>query len=293
MNTGMDQHDLHGQVCLVTGATSGIGLATATQLAARGAHVLAVARDPGRRDHAVAGIREQAPDAQVTGLCCDLARLDSVRALGGEVEGQVDKLDVLINNAGVSKFRLELTPDGFETTFAVNHLAPFLLTNLLIPVLKRAGQARVVAVSSDVHKQVHDAAWLDDDFAAAFRPLPTYQRTKLMNIWFVRELARRVPPREITANCVSPGFVRTGLAREATGGFKVFTKISKPFQKSPASAAQGPVHLACAPDLANVSGAYFRGVRQSEPSAVARDDAAAAKLWSLSARLCNLPVALP
>ncbi|MGH3793520.1 MAG: SDR family NAD(P)-dependent oxidoreductase [Pseudonocardiaceae bacterium] len=280
-----------GSLCLITGATSGIGQAAACQLAQRGARVLATARNDQGRQALLSTLRASAPDADVEVLLCDLAELSQVRRLAKEVEQTYGGLDVLINNAGVSKFTYQLTVDGFETTFAVNHLAPFLLTNLLLPALSKARQGRVVTVSSDVHKQVRKVGDLEFDAVAgqeSFRPLSAYQKSKLMNVWFTRALADNLGESTVTANCLSPGFVRTRLAREARGGFAVFTKLSRPFQKKAADAARDVVNLAGAPELATVTGKYFRGGRQVEPSALARDAATARRLWELSAELSGL-----
>jgi NAD(P)-dependent dehydrogenase (short-subunit alcohol dehydrogenase family) len=290
----MSTPQIPGRLCLVTGATSGIGLDVTRQLAQAGAHVLAVARDGARRQALLDDLRSSEDGGHggnVDVLVCDLADLTQVRALAAEVEQTYGALDVLINNAGVSKFTYERTADGFEATFAVNHLAPFLLTNLLLPALSKAPQGRVVTLTSDVHKQVRSAADPEIDAvgsAETFRPLAAYNRSKLMNVWFTRSLAEVLADSTVTANCVSPGFVRTNLARDARGVFAVFTTLAKPFQKKPADAAREVVHLATAPELSSVTGGYFKGTHQKEPSALARDADAALRLWEVSARLSGL-----
>jgi NAD(P)-dependent dehydrogenase (short-subunit alcohol dehydrogenase family) len=211
-------HD--NKICLVTGASSGIGAATARALVQRGATVVGVARGA----VAIDGVES---------LTADLAVLDDVRELADKLRGRYGRIDVLINNAGVAKFRRELTPDGFERTFATNHLGPFLLTNLLKESL---ADGRVITVSSSGHRQVKSLDWDTLPTGGAFGSLATYNVTKLLNVLFTAELARR----GATANCADPGFVRTNLGREATGGFALFLKASAVFQARP---DKGGAHL--------------------------------------------------
>ncbi len=277
-----------GKTCLVTGVTSGLGAVTARELAARGATVLAVARDGVRGRAAVAGIGQQAPAGAVRLLVADLSELDQVRRLAAEVRDASPRLDVLVHNAGVAKFSRETTADGLETTFATNHLAPFLLTNLLREHLLGSNPARVVTVSSAAHKQVRKIPWDDLQAEHRFRPLEVYNLTKLMNVLFTVELARRLEATGVTANCVSPGFLHTNLGREATGGFRLFFSLARPFQKSAEHGVATTLQVACAPELAAVTGCYFRAGKIAEPSALARDRAAAERLWTLSAELSGL-----
>ncbi len=208
---------IKGKLCLITGATSGIGAATATELAGQGAHVLLVARDPARGRAAAAAITAAHPGAQLEVMDCDLARMDDVRRLARTVEESYGRLDVLVNNAGVVNFTRRTTADGYEQTFAVNHLAPFLLTTLLRPALAVPAEARVLTVTSDNHKTIRSVPWDDLQSERGYKPLQVYNRTKLMNIWFTQALACSLADTAITANCASPGFVRTRLARDATG----------------------------------------------------------------------------
>jgi NAD(P)-dependent dehydrogenase (short-subunit alcohol dehydrogenase family) len=279
---------LTGKTCLITGATSGIGLATARGLAARGAHVIAVARDPGRGAAAVADIRAHAWSSQVDLQIADLSQLDSVRKLADQVHGRYDKIDILINNAGVSKQTRQVTADGLETTFATNHLGPFLLTNLLLDPLRGSAPSRVVTVSSAVHKQVRSIPWDDLQGERSFNGLVAYNLSKLLNILFTAELARRLSGSGVTANCVNPGFVHSSLGRELTGGFAFFLKLSRPMQKSPEAGARTSIYLAQSPDVATVSGGYFQKCRQVKPGALAQDPQAAAQLWDVSERLSGL-----
>jgi retinol dehydrogenase 12 len=278
-----------GKTCLVTGATSGIGRALAEQLAQAGARVLLVARDRTRGADALNTILTANPGARADLLLCDLSSMRQVRQLAANVAEMYGTLDVLVNNAGVSKFGRTVTDEGLETTFAVNHLAPFLLTNLLLGPLQAAGQARIVTVTSDMHARVRSIPWDDLQQEHAAKPTGNYERTKLMNIWFTRVLAQRLARTGVTANCVAPGFIHTGLGREARGAFGLFLKLVRPFQKPPEHGAARVMHLAAAADLNTVTGAYFNNGKQATPSALARDDKAASRLWEVSTELCGLP----
>jgi retinol dehydrogenase 12 len=280
---------VEGKTCLVTGATSGIGKATAARLAELGATVITVARDRARGAQAANEIRHRAPRARVEVLIADLSRLGEVRTLAAQVRDRYDRLDVLVNNAGVAKFRPQLTPDGLGVTVATNHLGPFLLTNLLLDQLKKSAPARVLAVSSDRHKQQRSIPW--DDLEPG-RDC-SYKASKLLNILFIYELARRLAGTGVTANCFSPGFVRTELGREATGAFRVFLRLARPFQSSPEAGAQTSVYLATSPEVVEVSGRYFEKCTQAESSALSRDPAAAQRLWQLSTQLSGLDAELP
>jgi retinol dehydrogenase 12 len=280
---------VEAKTCLVTGATSGIGKATAARLAELGATVIAVARDRARGEQAAAEIRRRAPRSRVEVLTADLSRLGDVRTLAAQVQDRHDRLDVLVNNAGVAKFRPQLTPDGLGVTFATNHLGPFLLTNLLLDQLRHSAPARVVTVSSDRHTQQRSIPWNDLEPGHDC----TYKASKLLNILFTYELARRLAGTGVTANCLSPGFVRTNLGREATGAFRMFLRLARPFQTSPEAGAQTSVYLATSPEVAEVSGRYFEKSTPAEPSALSRDPAAAERLWQLSTQLSGLDAELP
>jgi NAD(P)-dependent dehydrogenase (short-subunit alcohol dehydrogenase family) len=280
---------VEAKTCLVTGATSGIGKAAAEQLAELGATVLVVARDPARGEQAAAAIRRRAPRSRVDLLTADLSRLGEVRALAALVEERYDRLDVLVNNAGVASFRQALTPDGLGVTFATNHLGPFLLTNLLLDLLKRSAPARVVVVSSDQHKRQRSIPWDDLEHGRDCG----YDTSKLLNVLFTYELARRLAGTGVTANCLHPGFVRTALGREATGAFRVFIRLALPFAASPEAGAATVVHLATSPEVGAVSGRYFAKRAPATSSALSRDPAAAERLWRLSARLSGLATDLP
>jgi NAD(P)-dependent dehydrogenase (short-subunit alcohol dehydrogenase family) len=277
---------MHGQVCVVTGATSGIGKAAAAALARQGAEIIVVGRDPGRAEATAAAIQaDGAPPPKVE--IADLARLDQVRALAGRLNQTLDRIDVLINNAGLVLNERQVTPDGYEHVFAVNHLAPFLLTNLLRPKLTASAPGRVITVSSDAHT----AARLDLDdpnLEHGWSSWRSYSNSKLANILFTRELARRLDGTGVTANCLHPGVVRTGFGRDARPLMRVGITIAKPFMLSPERGADTIVYLASSPDVAAKTGGYYVKRQLREPSAAARDDGLARRLWEISERLTGL-----
>ena len=277
---------MQGQVCVVTGATSGIGKAAAAALAQQGAEIIVVGRDPARAEATAAAIQaDGAPPPKVE--IADLARLDQVRALAGRLNQALDRIDVLINNAGLVLNERQVTPDGYEHVFAVNHLAPFLLTNLLRPKLAASAPARVITVSSDAHT----AARLDLDdpnLEHGWSSWRSYSNSKLANILFTRELAGRLDGTGVTANCLHPGVVRTGFGRDARPLMRVGITIAKPFMLSPERGADTIVYLASSPDVAAKTGGYYVKRQLREPSAAARDDGMARRLWEISERLTGL-----
>jgi retinol dehydrogenase-12 len=281
---------MKGAVCVVTGATSGIGKAAATALARLGATVVLVGRDRGRTEAAaaeIAPVSASPPRAEVA----DLASLEQVRGLAGRLGG-LERIDVLINNAGLVLGERRITPDGLEHVFALNHLASFLLTNLLLPKLTASAPARVVTVTSDAHS----AARLDlsdPNLEHGWDSWRSYANSKLANILFTRELARRLDGTGVTANCAHPGVVRTGFGRESRPLLKLGITIARPFMLSPERGADTVVYLACSPDVAGQTGGYYVKRQRREPSAAARDDAAARELWELSEKLTGLAPARP
>ena len=281
---------MKGAVCVVTGATSGIGKAAATALARLGATVVLVGRDRGRAEAAaaeIAPVSASPPRAEVA----DLASLEQVRGLAGRLGG-LERIDVLINNAGLMLGERRTTPDGLEHVFALNHLAPFLLTSLLLPKLTASAPARVVTVTSDAHS----AARLDlsdPNLEHGWDSWRSYANSKLANILFTRELARRLDGTGVTANCAHPGVVRTGFGRESRPLLKLGITIARPFMLSPERGADTIVYLASSPDVAGQTGGYYVKRQRREPSAAARDDAAARELWELSEKLTGLAPARP
>jgi retinol dehydrogenase-12 len=281
---------MKGTVCVVTGATSGIGKAAATALARLGATVVLVGRDRGRTEAAaaeIAPVSASPPRAEVA----DLASLEQVRGLAGRLDG-LERIDVLINNAGLVLGERRITPDGLEHVFALNHLAPFLLTSLLLPKLMASAPARVVTVTSDAHS----AARLDlndPNLEHGWDSWRSYANSKLANILFTRELARRLDGTGVTANCAHPGVVRTGFGRESRPLLRLGITIARPFMLSPERGADTIVYLASSPDVAGQTGGYYVKRQRREPSVAARDDAAARELWELSEKLTGLAPARP
>lgn len=286
--------DLHGTTILITGGNTGIGKETAVALARAGASVTITARDAAKGQAALDEIRTRSGNTDVAVMDLDLASFASVREFASRYADAHASLDVLVNNAGLMLTSYRQTIDGNEMTFQVNHLGPFLLTNLLRDPLVAAGDARVVNVSSDAHKQGGKAL----DFDALQSPggvnarnsMNVYGRTKLENILFTRELARRWAAQGVTTNAVHPGFVRSGFGRDGDGG-KLFDVLMPVIQLIALSAEQGAytsVYVASSPDVADVTGKFFVKCKPVTPSAAAQDDAAAARLWDVSAELTGL-----
>ena len=279
---------MNGKVCVVTGATSGIGKATAAALAGLGAQVVLVGRDRNRAEATAAQLRGAgaAPRLEIA----DFTSMGQVRELAGRLEA-LEHIDVLVNNAGLVAGQRRTTADGFDEVFAVNHLAPFLLTNLLLGKLS-AASARVITVTSDAHT----AARLDLDdpqLARGWDSWRAYANSKLANILFTRELARRLEGTGATANCAHPGVVRSGFGREARLPLRLGLMIARPFLLSPERGAATIVYLATSPDVAGATGGYYVKKQRREPSAAARDDDAARRLWQLSEELTGLTPARP
>jgi NAD(P)-dependent dehydrogenase (short-subunit alcohol dehydrogenase family) len=272
---------------LLTGATRGIGRAATIDLAREGAEVAIVGRDPAR-------VAEVAREAQATGggapvheHVADLQLMTDVRALAQEVRERYAHIDVLANNAGALFASRDVTSEGFERTFALNHLAPFLLTNLL---LDRLVGGRVVTTASDAHKSGRlDLEDLQSE--RSYAAMRVYGTSKLCNILFTRELARRAP--ELHANCFHPGVVRTGFGKNEGGIWKVLTTLAGPFFRSPERGARSLVWLALSEEAAALTGAYVQDEKVLEPTRQAQNEALAAGLWEHSAELVGLPASAP
>jgi len=279
--------DLTDRTCLVTGATSGIGEETALGLARRGARVLIVGRSRERGERSLARIRAESGNDAVELLLADLASLSEIRRLAREVLEACPQLHVLVNNAALVTLRRTTSVDGFEMMFAVNHLAYFALTNLLLERLVASAPARIVNVASNAHR--FGRIDLDDlQSERRFGAMHSYGRTKFANILFTTELARRLEGTGVTANCLHPGGVATRLGRDNGLLGQVATRLLKPFLLTPARGAATSLQLASAPELEAVSGRYFAKQRQAQPSPGAQDPALARRLWQLSAELTGV-----
>jgi NAD(P)-dependent dehydrogenase (short-subunit alcohol dehydrogenase family) len=264
---------------LLTGATRGIGRAAAVQLAEGGAALALVGRDPERLAETAAAAR--AAGAEVTEHVADLERMDEVRRLAAEIRERYAHIDVLANNAGAMFTSRRVTADGFERTFALNHLAPFLLTNLL---LDRLAGGRVVTTASDAHESgALDFGDLQFE-RRSFRPMRTYGTTKLCNVLFTRELARREAGR-LTANCFHPGVVRTGFGKNDGLIYKLSLMVISPLVRSPDRGARSLVWLAQSDDAGRLTGEYVIDEKVATPSPAAQDEHLAAELWRRSAEL--------
>ena len=281
---------MQGKLCVITGATSGIGLVASERLAAMGARLLLVARDKARGEAAFARIQAKAPGAALRIIYGDLSRLAEMNRLGAEIVQMEPRIDVLINNAGAMFAERGTTADGLERTFATNHMAYFVLSNRLKPSLVAASGARIVNTASAAHhRAVHGLDFDDLQSQRDYHYMTVYGRSKLANILFTRELARRLDGSGITANCLHPGFVSTRFGDNNRGIFRLGIGIAKLFAISPEKGAETIVYLASSPDVAHVTGEYFAECRPARLSAAAQDDAAARRLWEESARIAKLP----
>ncbi len=283
--------DLSGRLALVTGASRGIGLALARGLAQAGARVVIVGRNPEKCTAAVRRLHEATGVSGVEWLACDLASLHDVRQLASEFTERYPRLDVLVNNAGAIFMKRQLSIDGIEMTLAVNHLAPFLLTNLLLDVLVASAPARIVNVSSVAHEHVT----IDFDnlhSRGLYRPMKAYGKSKLANVLFTYELARRMEGTNITANALHPGLVRTSISTSAgrlsAFGERLVHLIWRSHIVSADKGAETIVHLAASPSVEGVSGKYFVDKRAVPSSDSSYDVDVAKRLWDVSSALTGL-----
>ena len=275
---------------LVTGASGGIGKATALGLAAIGAHVAITGRDPDRTEAAAAEIRA-AGGGRVDVFLADLSSQAQVRALAGQVLQDLPTIDVLVNNVGGFWNTRHVTEDGLERTFALNHLTPFLLSQLLLDLLKQSVAGRVVTVSSNAHTMGR----IDfDDLQGeqSYSGARAYNQSKLANVMFTYELARRLQGTSVTVNALHPGVVRTSFGAEDPASVQRFLiPFVRPLMKSPTQGAATSIHLASAPQLAHSTGRYFTNSRPKKSSARSHDRAVATRLWEASADLVRLSAA--
>jgi len=273
-----------GRTVLITGGTAGIGKATALGLAAMGAHVAITGRDRDRTEAAAAEIRA-ADGGRVDAFVADLSAQAEVRRLAERVLNTLTRIDVLVNNVGGYWNTRHVTADGLEHTFALNHLAPFLLTTLLLDRLQDSAPARVVTVSSNA--QAMGRMDFDDlQGERSYSGARAYNQSKLANLLFTYELAQRVPATSVTANAVHPGLVSTSFGADDPALVqRLLVPFLRPFMKSPAQGAATSIHVASAPDLAEVTGRFFARCRPRRSSARSYDRAAATRLWQVSADL--------
>jgi NAD(P)-dependent dehydrogenase (short-subunit alcohol dehydrogenase family) len=279
--------DMQGKVVVITGATSGIGLVAAEKLAGMGARLVMVARDRTRGEAALDRLRNAGPQTVHTIHYAELSTIVEMKRVASEIAAAETRIDVLINNAGALFSSRQVTPDGLEMTFATNHMGYFVLTLGLADRLRTTSGARVVNTASDAHVRA-SLDFNDLQSAKRYRGFPVYGRSKLCNILFTRELARRWRDTGVTANCLHPGFVSTRFGDRSGGVFSLLVRVAKLFAISPEEGAKTIVYLASSEAARNLTGAYFYKCRPTEPSKRAQDDEAAKRLWDESARLAGL-----
>jgi NAD(P)-dependent dehydrogenase (short-subunit alcohol dehydrogenase family) len=284
--------DLRTRTVVVTGASSGIGKETAVALASSGAKVVMTARDPVRGQVALDEVRSRSDGGQAQLRMLDLASVASVRAFAEGLLADEPHLHVLVNNAGLVLSERRVTEDGFEQTFATNHLGPFLLTELLRPRLEASAPARIINVASIAHHAARRGIDFDDlQTEQRYSSLKAYSRSKLANVLHTRELARRLDGTGVTANALHPGAVASGFGRneDTVGAEAILMSIAQPFLIIPAAGAATSVFLAMSPEVAAVSGEYFVRSKPARPSKAARDEEAAGRLWHASEQLVAGP----
>lgn len=282
----MEKNSMIGKICMITGANSGIGKQTAIGLADMGATIIMVCHDVAKGEAALNEIKEKTGNSSIDLLLADLSSQQAIRDLVEEFNNKYQELHVLINNAGVVLSKRHGTVDGFETQFAVNYLAPFLLTNLLLDVLKANAPARIVNVSSEVHQRA-TLDFNDLQSEKKYGAFLTYGRSKLALTLFTYELARRLQGSGVTVNAVHPGVVRTNLGRDMDWFSRGFTKV---FFKSPVKGAETSIYVASSPEIEGITGKYFANKKEKPSSKASYDEALAKRLWDVSVQLTNLSV---
>jgi NAD(P)-dependent dehydrogenase (short-subunit alcohol dehydrogenase family) len=278
----MDKHTLEGKQVLITGATNGIGLAAAEALAARGANVAIVGRNETRARIAAARVANAATAGATVGtFIADLSSQAAVRRLAAEVQARHPKLDILINNAGAMYTSRQLSADGIELTWALNHLAPFLLTTLLLDRLRASAPSRIITTASEAHRGA-DIPFDDLNAERSYRGFGRYKASKLANILFTVELARRLEGSGVTAHCFHPGLVASGFNRNNGILMDLAMTVLRPVARSVEQGAETLVWLAASPDVVRTSGGYCVDMAWLPPSPEGQDLAAARRLWEIS-----------
>jgi NAD(P)-dependent dehydrogenase (short-subunit alcohol dehydrogenase family) len=277
---------IRGKVVVITGATSGIGRIAAEKLAGRGARIVMVARDRERAEETLARLRGAGPGAAHRVHYADLSLIADVKKVGAEIAAAEPRVDVLVNNAGNMFGLRKITAEGLERTFALNHMNYFVLTHHLRGRIVAAAPARIVNTASNAHLRA-TLDFGDLQTKSGYVPTLAYARSKLCNILFTRELARRLAGTGVTANCLHPGFVATNFGQRDAGLFGWGLRFAMLFAARPEPGADTIVHLASAPEVAGVSGRYLYNSREIAPSAAAQDDAVAARLWQESEKIAG------
>lgn len=281
--------NMKDKIVLVTGATAGIGKETAKGIAQLGARVVLVGRNRAKGEAAIAEIKQKTGSDKLDLLVADLSSLAEIRRLADEFNQKYDRLDVLINNAGGIFDKRKETVDNIEYTFALNHLSYFLLTDLLLDKLKNADGARIVSVSSEAHR-LGKIDFDDLEFKQKkYSSMTAYGSSKLMNILFTKELARRLAGTNITANCLHPGAVASEFGDNTAGLMRAIVWLFKrTIAITPEKGAETSIYLAASPEVANISGRYFDNKREKQPSKIAADESLQKQLWEKSDKYVNL-----
>jgi NAD(P)-dependent dehydrogenase (short-subunit alcohol dehydrogenase family) len=277
---------MKGKTIVATGATSGIGEAAVLALAGMGARIVIIARDEARAKATMQKLEARAPGLNHRLHLADLSSVAETRKVGAAIAASEPRIDVLINNAGALFSNRRVTPEGLELTFSLNHMAYFVLSEALRDKLIASAPARIVSTSSVAHERV-SLDFNDLQSADGYGGLKVYSRSKLANILFTRELARRLAGTGLTANCLHPGVVKTRFGDSSGGFLGLLIPFLRLFFISPEQGAETIVYLASAPEVADTSGGYFVKRKLTEPSAAARDDTAAKRLWIESEKLAN------
>jgi len=276
---------MQGSTVVITGATSGIGEVAADRLATKGARIVFIARDRARGDETLRHLRAIAPEADHAVHYADLSKIREMKRVASEIAAAEPKIDVLVNNAGAMFGTRRVTEDGLEMTFATNHMSYFVLANMLRERMGSGG--RIVNTASDAHMGAR-LDFEDLQSAKSYSAFGVYGRSKLCNILFTRELSRRLAGTGITANCLHPGFVATRFGNQSGGILSIVIGAAKHFALTSEQGSATIIYLASSPDVADVSGGYFIKCKAATPTKEARNDADAARLWEVSARLAGL-----
>ncbi|MGB0523702.1 MAG: SDR family oxidoreductase [Flammeovirgaceae bacterium] len=278
---------LKGKRCLITGANSGIGKATAIQLAQQGAQIIMACRNPIKAEEAKKEVIFRSGNERVEVMLVDFAKQDEIRALADEFKSKYQQLDILVNNAGIIADQRKVTQEGYELTFAVNHLGYFLVTNLLLEELKASPSARIINVSSEAHRMGKinfDDLHLERDYSN----IKAYSNSKLANILFTHELAKKLKETPVTVNALHPGVVNSNFAENSSMFLKTMMVLARPFMVSIEKGAETSIYLASSEEVAGISGRYFVRKKAKAPSADASNPALAKKLWDISLELTGL-----
>jgi NAD(P)-dependent dehydrogenase (short-subunit alcohol dehydrogenase family) len=279
--------DMTGKMCLITGGNSGIGKATAMGLAKLNASVVIVSRDKDKGEAALIEIRAKSGNRNLDAMTADLSSQDSVRELAHDFTGRYKKLNVLINNAGIFLPKRVQTVDGLEATFATNHLGHFLLTNLLLDLLKASAPSRIINLTSSAHYGT-EMDFEDLQGEKKYSGYHAYSQSKLANVLFTRQLVKQLEGTGITANSIHPGVVRTGFGKDQGGLMSILVTMGRPFMISPEHAAKAVIYLATSPEMEGVTGMFFSRGKEGKSSTQSYDSEAAERLWKVSAELTKL-----